>query len=412
MIPQVVDAASKPVGAKRRVAFVVTRDLSESVGRVNTVHAHLKALRDLAEVEVIQLPTATNGSPILGLASVLLAFIVSFLTFRPAPLQVLLYSAGPGPRAVLARLKAGGFDTVVFDMIRCERLIRLCAREMPGVRLVADMDDLLSRRLAMERQASHPMSLGMAASQLPGVIGKLLSMGFITKAVSLYESATLTAAEKAVVGLTQATTLVSPIESEALAAACPADLRSRIHTIFPTVPIRRHAPEGEVEIDRCIFIGGDHQQQNYLALQFLTELWRKHTPAIELHVYGRKSREWPAVAGVVWHGYMESLAEAYQPGSLALAPTFRVGGIKTKVLEGWSYGIPVALNEEALQGIGVIQYPLVLSEDDWVSVCQSPSEFRGSAERAIRIGQGWLGSCCSEEHNRAVWKGILQTPVA
>ncbi len=406
------DEGLEPAGLRRRLAFVVTRDLSESVGRVNTIRAHLKALGEIAEVEVIELPTATANARIIGLIRIMLAFAGALLSGRPASLQVLLYSAGPGPGAALARLRAGGFDTVIFDMIRCERLIRLCAGGLPGVRLVADMDDLLSRRLEMEREAAHPMSLGMAASQLPGVIGKLLSLGVVTRTLSAYESWTLRSAEKAVVSLTSCTILVSPVERSILAAACPPELGERIRTIFPTVPIRRIAEPDETVVQRCIFIGGDHQQQNFLALDFLTGLWRDHSPAVELHVYGRKSREWPQIPGVVWHGYTESLADAYQPGSLALAPTFRVGGIKTKVLEGWSYGIPVALNQEALQGIGVTQYPLVLSEEGWATLCESPDKLSASARGAVEIGQEWLGLYCSEEHNRRVWEDILDLPIA
>jgi hypothetical protein len=405
------EEGSELAGPPRRIAFVVTRELSESVGRVNTIRAHLKALRDLAEVEVIALPTATADSRIMGLIRILIAFVGALLMGRPAPLQVLLYSAGPGPRAVLGKLKAGRFDTVVFDMIRCERLIRLCVDGLPGVRLVADMDDLLSRRLAMEREASHPMSLGMAASQLPGVVGKLLSLGVVTRTLSAYESWTLCEAERAVVALTACTILVSPVERSILAGACGPDLGERIRTIFPTVPIRRASERSGPMVERCIFVGGDHQQQNFLALEFLTKLWRDYSPAIELHVYGRKSRPWPPTAGVFWHGYTQSLADAYQPGSLALAPTFRIGGIKTKVLEAWSYGIPVALNEEALQGIGVKQYPLVFSEDGWVSLFESPGELRAAAACAVDIGQGWLELNCSEGRNRRAWGDILALEV-
>ena len=85
---------------------------------------------------------------------------------RPPALQCLLFDHGPSRRAAAEAIGAGGFDAVYFDMIRCLSLVEAVRRRTPDARLVADLDELLSRHAAQ--------SLDVVRAALPPAAARLL----------------------------------------------------------------------------------------------------------------------------------------------------------------------------------------------------------------------------------------------
>src|SRR4051794_41611143 len=142
--------------------------------------------------------------------------------------------------------------------------------------------------------------------------------------------------------------MVNDAEADMLRSAGPCaggDNRTEIVTIPP--PMDRQT--GEPPLDgardeqawRAVFVGSDAYVQNAMAITYLLDLWSKYRPTTPLHIYGRNARRWPQVPNVTFHGYVEDIADAYRGRSFVVYNCQVPGGIKTKVLEAFGYGVPV-----------------------------------------------------------------------
>ena len=157
---------------------------------------------------------------------------------------------------------------------------------------------------------------------------------------------------------------------------------------------------------RFVFIGSDNFIHNRAAIDFLLDIWRKFRPPLDLHIYGRQSRNGVAVENVHWHGFVEDLAEVYQPGSIALAPAMDRGGIKTKVLEAWAWGCPVLCNEAAVEGLAIGDYPFTLPQAAWPGILTAPQDHDWAG--AARLGHAFVRDTCSAERFERAWQEIVR----
>lgn len=108
---------------------------------------------------------------------------------------------------------------------------------------------------------------------------------------------------------------------------------------------------------------------------FIREVWpviRSAHPHSEFHVAGRGlNREiWSSEAGVFNHGEVEDAASFGQQCDLLVVPLLRGAGIRVKIVESMSRGIPVASTTIGLHGLDL---------DDGECVLQSPPEQFASA---------------------------------
>lgn len=104
---------------------------------------------------------------------------------------------------------------------------------------------------------------------------------------------------------------------------------------------------------------------------FLSAVWpavrQAHQDGVELHIFGRHD-EVVEVPGVRWHGWIDDLAGAYARMDVAVAPLRIRGGIKVKVGEALSHGVPVIGSSIAVDG-----YPELIR--DVVATADSPAEW-------------------------------------
>ena len=205
-----------------------------------------------------------------------------------------------------------------------------------------------------------------------------------------------------VIAASDATILLSFADRDMLSLRRPVE---SVHAIPPAVTVM-HPPMKDIPPSRFIFIGSDNFVHNRAAIDFLLESWRSVRPAFDLHIYGRQSRTKAAVEGVHWHGFVEDLAEVYQPGSVALVPAMDRGGIKTKVLEAWAWGCPALCNKAAMEGLTIENYPLVLPEAEWPAILAAPHGHDWAS--AARIGHAFVGDHCSAEEFERAWREIIR----
>ena len=383
-----------------RVAVVITRDLSERNGRTPILSHIVRALTARHETELLRLPALVESRSLLDAAGALFVWVASLCRGRPLPLQCVLYASPRQCRAIAARIAEMACDTVYLDTVRCQQLLRTLRRRSPGLHVVTDFDDLMSRRARYLFHNHLPFACGHVGRHLPGWL-RFLSEKLLACPIAAYEARTLPAAEDEVIAASDATILISSADRDKLGARAPVDT---VHAIPPAVAAVN--PPKDTPPARFVFIGSDNFIHNRAAIDFLLDIWRKFRPPLDLHIYGRQSRNGVAVENVHWHGFVEDLAEVYQPGSIALAPAMDRGGIKTKVLEAWAWGCPVLCNEAAVEGLAIGDYPFTLPQAAWPGILTAPNGRDWAA--AARLGHAFVRDTCSAERFERAWQEIVR----
>ena len=393
-----MNASSLP---HQRIAFVSTRDLDQPNGRTLILGPVIRSLRRHHQLDILPLRSVMQTRKPRDVVGAVLAWGKSLLRGRPLPLQCLLYASAAEAERLARQIRDGKYDVVYLDTVRCQILLRALRRLAPDIHVVSDFDDLMSRRAAFLARQGLPFLSGHVGPQLPGWLRWLIEVP-LARLITAYEALTLPAAENEVVRNSDVTVLLSPVERRML------ETRSGVAVISipPAVPLEapawRHA-----ETLRFVFIGSDRQLQNRTAIDALLDSWRRVAPTTELHIFGRQGRPNPAVPGVVWHGFVEDLAEVYQPGSIALVPATVAGGIKTKVAEAWAWGCPVLGNEIAFEGLEIAGYPLVLPLGQWDPLLTDPVAHFALWARAARQGSDFVRESLAPQISERAWDRVV-----
>lgn len=385
-----------------RIAIILIRDLPGEAGR-NIMIRNIMAALDGHATEVMRLHSLLELHSFAQVAAACLIWLRDFLRGHPQPLQCLLYGSPADCEIIARRVKAGGFTHVYLDTVRCQLLLRAIRRHSPDMHIVADFDDLMSRRMENLVRLRQPFLTGFAARSFPAWLKKLAE-GPFSRMITRYEALALRHAEREVAAMTNAVVLLSPVERDLLAARIPLHA-PRLHAILPPAEIR--APAWSSSPSRFVFIGGDHLLQNRLVIDRLLALWRSRQPGTQLHIYGRQTRTPALVEGVIWHGFTASLEEVYCSGSILLYPCALRGGIKTKVPEAWSFGCPVLGNDAAFEGLELSHYPLMLPESEWGSLLESPERYRTLWLQAAATGQEYVARHLAPHLFKTAWHRAL-----
>lgn len=86
--------------------------------------------------------------------------------------------------------------------------------------------------------------------------------------------------------------------------------------------------------------------------------------------------------GVEYHGFVEDVRAEYAASRVYIAPIFSGGGIRTKILEAMTAGVPVACTTFAPLGIGTTPGVHLLAADD-------PAEYARCVLRLLRDEGAW-----------------------
>jgi glycosyltransferase involved in cell wall biosynthesis len=387
--------------------MVLTRPMSEGTGRTKTMRLVHEVLSEAFDVEVFRLESIVETRRASDLLGAFSCWAASILLLRPLALQCVLFATRSSSRAAVSGIANGGFDAVYVDMARCQYFLRRLKAALPSMHVVVDLDDLLSRRSQSQARSGMRLTAGFISRHLPRAIRLLFEKALPSGLVYRYESGCLERAEQEMLGHSGAAVLVSPVEREILGARVSAGLGARIHAITPPARILRNAPEPAL-VSRFVFVGADTYQPNRLAIDRLLDLWRALGIGMELHIYGRQERVPEVVPGVHWHGFITDIADAYVPGSVALAPLPLAGGIKTKVVEAWSFGCPVLGTPEAMEGLCGPDYPLCQPLSRWPAYLLHPAEHQAAWATAARMGQAVIAERLAPEAFRAAWLAQFQ----
>jgi hypothetical protein len=318
-------------------------------------------------------------------------------TRRGLPMQCWLFDTERNRR--IAESIPADTDVVYLDGIRTIDIVRRLRQRLPNVRVVVDLDDLMSRRMEELLAVGEGFSGGYLADRMPPWARSLGGPGL------LYERNALRRWERRLCDLADELILLSPVEASILRARVPAPRRASIRAVPPAEEPVNGAHALRLPL-RYVFIGTDALTQNRLTLQYLLDLWRRMAPSAPLHIYGRMVRSWPAVPNVFFRGHVQDLADVYDAHSILVSPAFLRGGIKTKVLEAFAWGTPVLGNATTFEAMALPDYPLAGPLDELISDIQGS----GALDRlnaAARIGNDYVRRCHDPQRFSAAWQSIL-----
>jgi len=388
-----------------KIAVVLTRDIIVGSGRTAVIAKMLESLSRAHDLSRFRLRNLVEvRSPVdLGVAA--MAWLISLVHGRPLPLQCLLYSSRAECRRIAEQIRAGAFDAVYLDTVRCQMLQRELRRVAPGIFVVTDFDDLMSRRMKFLAENNLPLLTGHAGTSFPAWLRRLTE-GPLARLVTVFDAATLHHTEKEAAEVSNVVVLTSVRECEILRKSLRADAQARLVGVPPPMDLRAE-PWTNAQPFRFVFIGSDRLLQNRAAIDHLLERWRILKPATQLHIYSAQTRPNQNVDGVHWHGFVENLAEVYRPGSVLLLPSLVSGGIKTKVAEAWSFGCPVLGNTAAFEGLEVSDYPLELMESLWDPLLLDPQFHMKHFIEAAKLGHEFVATHLSAQQFHRTWSEIV-----
>jgi hypothetical protein len=388
----------------QRILAVWTRALDgvESVGRVNVARAVRDALAPLGQLSHARLRSVFETRHPLQLARAIVHLLHGALRLRPLPLQCAIFPGCEGGRDALR--VAGRSDVVYADGIRTLTWLRQVRRRQPQLRIVLDLDDLMSRRYAEVLARQLPLSLGYLERLVPRPLARLATSAALSRLVMGYERLALRHAEIEALQLADQVVLLSAHEAALLrrtAAELPGASRAGVLAIPPPAPAVL-APRPALRAPwRAVFIGTDGLVQNRLTIDYLLDLWERERVTLPLVFYGRWKRARRAVPGTVCAGYAPDLGTIYAPGSLLLCPAFLPGGIKTKVLEGFAHQVPVIGNATSFEGLALGDYPLQFGEEAaLLDFLADPSAQHGRMAAAVARGAAMVAA----EHDTAQFR--------
>ncbi|MDF2852090.1 glycosyltransferase [Sphingobacterium multivorum] len=118
------------------------------------------------------------------------------------------------------------------------------------------------------------------------------------------------------------------------------------------IPVSMPSPviqEREKKID-LIYVASDNPH-NVSSIKWFLEQVFPLLAHVELHVIGKICAHIPTVKNVIKHGLVDDLAAYYEQAKVAICPMLSGTGIKIKVLEALSFGIPVVTNQRGVDGL-------------------------------------------------------------
>ena len=171
--------------------------------------------------------------------------------------------------------------------------------------------------------------------------------------------------ESQVIAKTDLTIVVSEVEVATLAEEMPSAnvaLISNVHDVGDT----KAQFEGRQGI---LFVGGFQHPPNIDAVEYYgNEIWplvRAARPEAETIIIGSRMpdslKKWGAQQGLTMLGFVEDLTPHYEQCRLSIAPLRYGAGVKGKVNQALSFGLPVVGSPAAVEGMGLVHGENVMS---------------------------------------------------
>lgn len=391
------------------ITMVWTRKLDgESMaGRLRIAQAIRASLGEWAELTLVRLPTMLTDRSLTRLVRSVAAWFLSLVRSPLLPIQCALFASTTDHQRMIAAIPKG-VTSVYLDGVRSYAFLRYLRKMQPNLRIVVDLDDLMSRRMALLLQSGQPLSPGYLTKHLPGLVKRLVMSKTLGNLIVRYEGHTLMRVEREMTTLADAVVLLSSEDARMLNKLCEGrPTRATIEVIPPGVEAVA-APKPIDAPVRFVFIGSDALTQNRLTIDYLLDLWRRCDIQSPLVFFGLQSRALNLPPPVSVAGYVDQISDVYDGRSVLLTPSMIGGGVKTKVLEAFAYGAPVIGNPLTFESMPIGDYPLNLSDErTLIELLTHPEQHLSLFEQAAAAGGAYLSAFHSAEVFAAHWRRVM-----
>jgi glycosyltransferase involved in cell wall biosynthesis len=388
------------------VLMVLTRQIEgvDSVGRVNTLRGISTAVSEHFDKEVFHLRSLLEVRKFSRLA---LRGIGVMLKPNPgSSIQCALFDDSEQIKRLIEKIRATRPVAVYFDSVRCASAIHAVRGQFPGLRLVCDFDDLMSRRCSLVLPLQRGFSFGYLSRFVPGWVRRLVGNPRVARAMLRKEERLLRCAEARICGAVDAVTLVSAVDAATLRSRLGASNCCEIHVVPPLFVPRKQVDMPELPV-RFVFLGPDRLLQNLLTIEFLLKMWEEGKYESTLHIYGTQSGTYPSVKNVVFEGFAKDLTDIFRPDSILLSPSQLGGGLKTKILDALAHGVVPLGNDTSFEGMELAENPLALSPQQLQDAPRADRKRIQVWADAARDLQQYMAQKAGGEAQRRRWRAIL-----
>ncbi|SFS54555.1 glycosyltransferase family 4 protein [Paenibacillus sp. BC26] len=307
-----------------------------------------------------------------GLAEKLFNVAIYSLLLRRWPLQVSAYYSRKTHRKIKEIVQSEKPELILYDMVRVAEYVS----EEQG-RQVLSYDDLLSLRYRRQLEWFHyiPSALGGFADKLPGKLKRLADVKFIQKWLINLESQLLGKYEKRVAAHFHHLIFTSPTEAESFQKVTRHESCYGIPMKFEPDGRQGSGPR-RYDRNKLVFVGKMDIPHNSSAVVYFCErIWpkiKRKAPDATFYIVGKNPTAevlqlQEAYPGVVVTGEVDDVKQIVSNCALMIAPLLFGTGIKTKIVEAMSWGVPVVTNQIGVEGISANH-----SED--LFICDSDDE--------------------------------------
>lgn len=241
--------------------------------------------------------------------------------------------------------KQRAFDLAYFDMVRSMQYSDCVEAKM----MVFDFDDLLSKRYSEKGYSDN--LLGYKSGSYSRVLKFTLKL--VSPLILFYEAYAIRRRERRYLLTKGIKLFVSEKEVEQVRFLPNV---SDIYSMPMSFP-KRSARWDPKNCRGFLFLGNLDYAPNIESLQYIVEsLLPLVSKKTQIFVIGKKN---PNVESkfsndnVIFLGFVDDIQDAFVTSLALLAPIFSGGGIKTKVIEAFSYGLPVIGSPKAFEGLNV-----------------------------------------------------------
>jgi glycosyltransferase involved in cell wall biosynthesis len=291
-----------------------------------------------------------------GFVEKLFNVLVYSLLLRRWPLQVSAYYCRKTHHKIKGVIKEERPDHILYDMVRVAEYLS----DEKGQKLL-NYDDLLSLRY--ERQLEWfqyiPSVFGSFSGKLPGSLKRFANLKFIQKWLIAFESKLLHSYEQRVASLFHHLIFTSPKEAASFGQLIH-------HESCHGIPMKFDpGKQGNVhprryDKNKLVFVGKMDIPHNSSAVVYFCErIWpriKQQAPEAKFYIVGKNpiaevQRLQDTCQGVVVTGEVDDMRRIVSDSALMTAPLLFGTGIKTKIVEAMSWGVPVVTNRIGSEGI-------------------------------------------------------------
>lgn len=272
---------------------------------------------------------------------------------RKWPIQVAVYYSRSTHHRIKKIIEHEKPDFIFYDMVRLAEYIVQCESQT-----IMSYDDLLSLRYKRQLQwiKYTPSLLGSFAYKLPKVIRPLFNMKYFQSLLLKFESYLLVKYEVEVAKVFDKLIFTSPKEAKEFQLLTTHPVCMGIPMVFET---KNRMDKRSIDKNKIVFVGKMDIPHNISAvLYFYNKIWPKvkmHSPNAKFYIIGKSPApeisELARQKDIIVTGEMKNIFEAIQDAAVFVAPLLFGTGIKTKVIEAMSIGIPVVATTIGAEGI-------------------------------------------------------------